>query len=137
MTTLADMTPAERAQCRGLWCDTPKGLFILLAPMFPDREAFGWQLLAPSEAMKIDYPPEKITPRDDLPRAWQADGTPPAGEWQTAKAKVILNVNAKYDPEQNVINGDGVADPDHEPRSSHDIRRWIGDWETIEEGEEA
>ena len=76
---------------------------------------------------------EDLTPRYDLPSAWTPEGQPPAGEWQTGKVKIIPNENAKYDPALNVITGDAVVDPDHEPRSSHDIRRWIGDWETIEE----
>ena len=76
MTTLADLTPEDRAECRGMWCDTPKGTFVLLAPMFPGHEHIGWQLVIPSEGMKIDYQPENITPRPDLPRAWNPDGTP-------------------------------------------------------------
>lgn len=113
MKTLADMTPQERAQCRGMWCDTPKGQFILLAPMFPDREAFGWELLAPSEAMKIDYPPEKITPRFDLPRAWTPDGKPPAGEWEHAEYL------SHYKGMTDVYHYDG--EPTH--------RRFVGEWE--------
>lgn len=85
MRTLADMTPEERANCRGMWCDTPKGRFILLAPMFPDCEAFGWELLIPSAGMKIDYLPEKVTPLPDLPRAWNPDGTPIKGGWTEAE----------------------------------------------------
>nr|WLJ25583.1 MAG: hypothetical protein [Actinobacteria phage HS02] len=76
MKTLADMTTKERTQCRGMWCDTPKGTFVLLAPMFPGTEAIGWQLVIPSEGMKIDYQLKDITPRPDLPRAWAPDGTP-------------------------------------------------------------
>ena len=76
---------------------------------------------------------DEITLRTDLPRAWTPSGQPPAGEWQTAKVKIIPNENARYDPERNVITGDAVADPDHEPRSSHDIRRWICEWEQIGE----
>lgn len=115
MTTLADMTPEERAQCRGLWCDTPKGQFILLAPMFRDQEDFGWQLLVPSEGMKIDYQLEHITPRPDLPRAWQADGTPLAGEWEHAEYL------GDYKGMTNVYHHDG--DPTH--------RRFVSEWEEI------
>ena len=113
MRTLADMTPEERAQCRGMWCDTPKGLFILLAPMFPDCEAFGWELLIPSAGMKIDYLPEKVTPRPDLPRAWAPDGTPPAGKWEHAEYL------GDYKGMSDVYYFDG--DPTH--------RRFVGEWE--------
>lgn len=139
MTTFADMTPQERAQCKGLWCsyETPTGNRTAILYNFPlgdirEKES----VLFDPKWGYVRHKNTRITLRNDLPRAWNADSTPPTGEWQTAKAKIILNVNAKYDPEQNVFNGDGIADPDHEPRSSHDIRRWIGDWETIEEGEE-
>lgn len=113
MTTLADLTTEERAQCRGMWCDTPKGRFILLAPMFPDCEAFGWELLIPSAGMKIDYLPEKITPLYDLPRAWTADGTPPAGEWEHAEYL------GDHKGMSDVYYFDG--EPTH--------RRWVGSWE--------
>lgn len=128
MTTLADLTPEELANCPGMWAQTQDELGVLLttdgvlgAVWIP--HAFNW-LTQPLEAIEL------LT---DLPRAWQADGTPPAGEWQTGKVKIIPNGNAKYDPALNVITGDAVVDPDHEPREAHDIRRWIGEWKTIEE----
>lgn len=132
MTTLADMTPQERAQCRGMWCVDKHGPLCIY--MGDDQV---WEELGictyPASAIAMRAKLENLIPRPNLPRAWTMEGEPPAGEWQTAKAKIALNENAKYDPEQNVITAEWIADPDHEPRSSHDIRRWIGDWETIEE----
>lgn len=96
MKTLADMTPGERPQCRGMWCDTPKGTFVLLAPMFRDHEKIGWQLVIPSEGMKIDYQLKDITPRPDLPRAWGADGTPPAGEWEQISEPRFQNYKRRF-----------------------------------------
>lgn len=116
MTTLADLTPEERANCRGMWCDTPKGKFVLLAPMFPDREAFGWQLLVPSKGMRIDYPPEKITLRYDLPRAWTPDGTPPAGAWED-----------DYTDSDGSTLTTGEDVPGAGPHQH--IRRFVGEWE--------
>lgn len=113
MKTLADMTPGERPQCRGMWCDTPKGTFVLLAPMFRDHEKIGWQLVIPSEGMKIDYQLKDITPRPDLPRAWHADGTPPVGEWEHAEYL------GDYKGMTDVYYFDG--EPTH--------RRFVGDWE--------
>lgn len=144
MTTLADLTPEERAQCRGMWCDTPKGRFILLAPMFPDREAFGWQLLAPSEVMKIDYPPEKITPRFDLPRAWAPDGQPVPGEWEDGHVVVSYD-----DPDpgilKNAVSIEGLSEGgmsyydappngievklDKFGEGEGKARRFVGEWE--------
>ena len=125
MTTLADLTPEERANCPGMWATSFIGYTGVIV-YSNDKQAY---LIIPEYNREQTFPLDEVTPRPDLPRAWQADGTPPEGEWQTAKTKIALNENAKYDPEQNVITGDGVADPDHEPRSSHDIRRWIGEWE--------
>lgn len=140
MTTLADLTPEERAQCKGMWCGynryteggEPSDFVIMVEDV---NEAGRIPCINPGAPSPTVWAPAPwmLTPRPDLPRAWQADGTPPAGEWQTGKVKIIPNENAKYDPVLNVITGDAVVDPDHEPRSSHDIRRWIGDWETIEE----
>lgn len=92
-----------------------------------------WLIHSHINGERLYMPASSVTPRFDLPRAWNHDGTPPAGEWQTGKVKIIPNGNAKYDPALNVITGDAVVDPDHEPREAHDIRRWIGEWKTIEE----
>lgn len=75
MTTLADLTPEERAQCRGMWVSyqTPVGEHQAI------YEA-GSTLFEPGYG-RFKIPLEHITPRDDLPRAWTPDGQPPAGEW--------------------------------------------------------
>ena len=56
--------------------------------------------------------PEQITLRDDLPRAWAPDGTPPAGEWEHAE-RLCLGVTHVYLC--------GKENPTH--------RRWVGKWE--------
>lgn len=129
MTTLADMSAEERAEHTGIWCEVAisKALFIYISDAQKDEEMA--VVVNPRSQFRTTAQLHVLTPRYDLPRAWIPDGQPPAGEWQTAKVKIIPNENAKYDREQNVITGDAVADPDHEPRSSHDIRRWIGEWE--------
>lgn len=127
--TLADLTPEQRANCIGMWCEYPNTYDRLGIIYGLDNENDPWILRFDVRTEILGYDAKNIIPRFDLPRAWTPNGTPPAGEWQTAKAKIIPNENAKYDPALNVITGDAVADPDHEPRSSHDIRRWIGNWE--------
>lgn len=144
MTTLADMSAEERAECVGMWCDYTDPIlkngteqWIIAGRATPTRLRKGEPrvpcvlLVKPGRhhPFLCNAKLDEVAPRFDLPRAWMPDGQPPAGEWQTAKVKIIPNENAKYDREQNVITGDAVADPDHEPRSSHDIRRWIGEWE--------
>ena len=64
-----------------------------------------------------------ITPRPDLPRAWTPDGQRPVGEWE-------------YDyvgtDGCSMITGEYV-----DPKPGEKIRRWLGDWETAVEEEEA
>lgn len=108
MKTLADMTPQERAQCRGMWAQTQDELGVLLttdgvlgAVWIP--HAFNW-LTQPLGAVEL------LT---DLPRAWNPDGTPPAGEWEEAEYL------GDYKGMTNVYHFDG--EPTH--------RRWVGEWE--------
>lgn len=132
MRTFADMTPGECIEYVGTWCEDIYGdRYIFLGNTARDEETGApmGSFLDILEADIIDAPLAAFATRHDLPRAWTPDGDPPAGEWQTAKTKITLNDNTKYDPERNIITGDAVADPDHEPRSSHDIRRWVGEWE--------
>lgn len=132
MTTLADMTPEERLDSIGMWAtvDTEQFLAVIVRTYANDDVTYA-QMLAPEIMDYYTSSLVAITPRFDLPRAWRADGTPPAGGWETGKVKIIPNENAKYDPERNVITGDAVVDLDHEPRDSHDIRRWVGSWEEV------
>ena len=71
MTTIADITEAERDQCRGMWVQTQDEVGVLLttdgvlgAVWIP--HAFNW-LTQPLEAIEL---------LADLPRAWNPDGTP-------------------------------------------------------------
>ena len=82
--TLADMTPQERAQCRGMWCETAlsKALVIYVAGDQDNEEKA--VVVNPKSQFRTVTPLRALTPRPDLPRAWQADGQPPAGEYQYA-----------------------------------------------------
>ena len=107
MTTLADLTPEERAQCRGMWVRYQ-------TPMGEHQAIYGGNsvLFEPGYGL-FTIPLHRITPRDDLPRAWQADGTPPAGQWEHAEYL------GDYKDMTDVYHYDG--DPTH--------RRWVGKWE--------
>lgn len=101
MRTLADMTEKERAQCRGMWC-------VYKTPVGEERAIYEkTQSGAPVSMLfepgygRFEAENENITPRPDLPRAWAADGTPPAGEWEHA----------------------------HIPGLGESTRRWISSWE--------
>lgn len=76
MTTLADLTPEERAQCRGMWVtyQTPMGEHQAI---YEDDNV----LFEPGYGL-FTVPFHHITPLYDLPRAWAPDGTPPQGEWE-------------------------------------------------------
>lgn len=115
MRTLADMTPQERSQCRGMWV-------TYQSPMGEHQAIYeaGSTLLEPGYG-RFKIPLKNITPCYDLPRAWTPDGDPPAGEWEYAEYL------GDYKGMSDVYYLDG--DPTH--------RRWVGEWETVEEGEEA
>lgn len=113
MRTLADMTEEERANCVGMWCETAmsKALFIYMADDQDNEEKA--VVVNPKSQFRTVTPLRALTPRPDLPRAWQADGTPPAGEWEEAEYL------GDYKGMSNVYHFDG--DPTH--------RRWAGEWE--------
>ena len=117
MRTLADMTEEERANCPGMWATSFIGYTGVIVYQ-NGRQAY---LIIPEYNREQTFPLDEVTPRPDLPRAWHADGTPPAGEWEHAEYL------GDYKGMTDVYHYDG--DPTH--------RRWVGEWETIEEGEEA
>ncbi len=100
--TLADITTQERANCVGMWAETSNGLAIIIEPFYTDGVLDTTVVFSLKPEVKIE---QRIaaytTPRFDLPRAWQADGQPPAGQWES-------------------IN---------EPRFQNYKRRFVGEWE--------
>lgn len=119
MRTLADMTLEERAECVGMWCDyTRDGEEKELVVMVSDINRAGRiPCVNPSATQPEAWAPEPrmLTPRPDLPRAWQADGTPPAGEWEE-------DYTDTYGYTLSTGQSIGVAPHAH-------IRRWVGRWE--------
>lgn len=115
MTTLADMTPQERARCRGMWCDFPdpdeRTYLAIYVGDSPNHQGF-CELIHEGQLGTLTIP-EHLTPRLDLPRAWSPDGTPPAGQWEHAEYL------GDYKGMTDVYHHDG--DPTH--------RRWVGEWE--------
>ena len=116
MRTLADMTVQERKECVGMWCDytrdgKEKDLVIVVAGT---NDAGRIPCVNPGAPIPSAWAPEPwmLTPRPDLPRAWQADGTPPEGEWEYAehlsKGVTTVYLCGKENPTR---------------------RRWIGEWE--------
>lgn len=93
--TLADMTPEQRAECVGMWCDVTNASVNEDKPVLlcSDKEANGilpiyipWVTasLYPSEEGVSGWPASALAPRFDLPRVWNPDGVPVAGDWEYA-----------------------------------------------------
>lgn len=115
MTTLADLTPEERAQCQGMWCvyETPAGEERAIYEKTQSGAPVS-MLFEPGYG-RFEAENENITPRADLPRAWAPNGQPPAGKW-----------------DDDYTDSDGITlttgeDLDLGPHQ--EVRRWIGEWE--------
>ena len=75
--TLADMTPEERANCVGMWCNvvTARYAAVLVRTYMADGVRYA-QMLSPEINDYYTAPLDSIIIRPDLPRAWNPDGTP-------------------------------------------------------------
>lgn len=105
MTTLIDLTPEKRTQCKGMWVryQTPMGEHLAIYEG-------GRTLFEPGYGL-FTVPLHHITPRPDLPRAWTPDGDPPAGEWVYANPSDKERMHVRL-PDKNTTH-----------------RRWVGKWE--------
>lgn len=97
------MTTQERHW--GTWIETPEHLLGILVSV---EDGLGAQIYFPGSETTGYFHPEDITPRPDLPRAWNPDGTPPKGEW----------IYYTHDEE-------GHAFPRTAPSARTTSRRWI------------
>lgn len=112
MTTLADLTPEERAECVGMWCKSKDGVLFIYMGDHIVRDwmgIFACPKFSGNHVLSLD----DLTPNPDLPRAWTPDGQPPAGEWEYAEYL------GDYKGMTDVYHFDG--EPTH--------RRWVGSWE--------
>ena len=76
--TLADMTVEERLNCMGMWARVVTERFpAVIVRTFPSEDVGYAQMLAPEINDYYYSSLDGITPRFDLPRAWNPDGTPP------------------------------------------------------------
>ncbi|PIS66319.1 hypothetical protein AZH46_07000 [Corynebacterium striatum] len=73
--TLADMTPEQRANCIGMWCEYPN-IYDRLGIIYAlDDENDPWILRFDVRTEILGYDAKNIIPRFDLPRAWTPDGS--------------------------------------------------------------
>ena len=145
MTTLADLTPEERAQCVGMWAnvDTERYPAVIVRTYAADDVDYA-QMLCPELNDYYTSSLATITPRPDLPRAWASDGTPPAGQWEDGHVVVSYD---DLDPGilKNAVSIEGLSeggmsyydDPpngievklDKFGEGEGKARRWVGEWE--------
>lgn len=82
MITLADMTPEQRWQCQGMWANVANEHYLaVIVVTYMADDVRTAQVLAPEIDDYYHASLETITPRYDLPRAWNPDGRPVPGEW--------------------------------------------------------
>lgn len=117
--TLADMTPEEREQCVGMWCDleTNKGTQqVVLYRMIEEHETgpVAYRLSFTSRHEILGFDPGKLTPRFDLPRAWEPDGTPSYDDIETAEVSLG---HVYFDGSERVKFPDGTT-----------VCRFVGEW---------
>lgn len=83
MTTLADMTDKERANCVGMWAETSNGLAIIIEPFYSSECLDTTVVFSLKPEVKIEQRiAAYVTPQFDLPRAWNEKGLPPSGTWE-------------------------------------------------------
>lgn len=123
--TLADMTAEERAKCVGMWCEWDGGLRIIGQIFAPHVTFCG--LVRPNDwGLPATADLELVTPRFDLPRAWNPDGTPPKGKWE--EGWCYTGGTPTGDFACLVETQDGTAYTSEETPTG-DIRRFITEWE--------
>lgn len=93
----------------GTWIETPERLLGILVGV---EDGLGAQIYFPDSEATGYFHPNDITLRPDLPRAWNPDGTPPAGEW----------VYIRH-------NEEGHSFPRISPSARTTGRKWIGEEE--------
>lgn len=104
MTLLADMTPAQRAQCVGMWCDydvpdgeNPNlyGVGIICRDV-SDADESAFAIKDPHLFGEVIAPAAYIIPRFDLPRAWTPQGDPVPGEWVEETVEMPCTYGNEY-----------------------------------------
>lgn len=127
MTTFADMTPEQCAECVGMWCeavihwknrDSERMIGVISGLQFRNRNAHGPSVLSvpvlsqhSAHTITSFVPVENVTPRPDLPRAWNPDGSPVDGHWESEFERIIANGGKT---EKTLTS-----------------RRFIGEWEDV------
>ena len=99
--TLADMTPEERANCVGMWCDNLASTAdnpqpVVLACVQGEQ---CWILHTDLNGEWSRFPLGSVSPRPDLPRVWTPDGEPEIAQAlaeETYEYAVQVKIGAKW-----------------------------------------
>lgn len=78
MTTLADFTEEQRKACVGMWADY-RVVPVVITNIYQHKYVNDWvaDVFDPTEGWEeYEIHSSVLTPRFDLPRAWNPDGTP-------------------------------------------------------------
>lgn len=78
MTTLADLTEEQRKACVGMWADY-RVVPVVITSIYQHKYVNDWvaDVFDPTEGWEEhEIHSSVLTPRFDLPRAWNPDGTP-------------------------------------------------------------
>ncbi|MGX9140403.1 hypothetical protein ACWWUU_05810 [Corynebacterium striatum] len=140
------MTEEERAECVGMWCDfeaTPN--YVITTVIIKAGNDYDAEFADEYEVFNTVLghelvQPEQITPRHDIPRAWNPDGTPPpAGEWEYA-VQYKTPDGWKYSREswdcrwqESEAVQEVRAYRDHPDEETRIVRRMVSQPEAIEE----
>jgi hypothetical protein len=122
--TLADLTPQDLANHVGTWVDVPhKPHPVIYMGDFESTGEikYGAVILDPRYGTNYEHL-EDCTPRPDLPRAWQADGTPVRMDVQIAEYRPSVN-RGFYITRKTTEKGPEL------PEGTTHAQRWVGEWE--------
>lgn len=120
MTTFADMTPEQREQCVGMWCEAGEHLRVIRA-VYETPMGLCAKIIDPAAGRMENYTSaDHITPRPDLPRAWESDGTPVDMDVETGvvRSHPRGGVIGSYESPEYVDQPEGTV-----------MRRFVGEWE--------
>lgn len=97
--TFADMTPEERDQCVGMWCQDMDGDLVILDHVYGTRVdgQVAMEVFHPPSRDRLRYLAPELSPRFDLPRTRTPDGKPVPGEWEYAVGHVVEYADGKKD----------------------------------------
>lgn len=128
MTTLAGMTPEQRAQCVGMWCyifdqevEPPIGEGIIAGYRESDDGRTLVVIDHPHpDAGKWGHDLNEVIPRPELPRAWNPNGTPVEMDVETSIVRDHPRggMIGSYESPEYVDQPEGTV-----------MRRFVGEWE--------